>query len=353
MNPVFAALEPSLIREINALKRPGDLDLGLGEPVLPPDPEPFRKAAEWVAQNGCPYTHNLGSDELREAVGTYLKVPKDEVCITHGSQEALYLAFRTALDPENDEALIVEPCYPAYPKICQMEGIRYRTVTLENTFAPDAGTVLKHVTGRTKLIVLSTPCNPTGRIWPRAELEKLKSSGIRILSDEVYRELSYTEFTSALEVQKEALVAGGLSKSHALTGLRIGWLRAPLELMPAVHRCHQLMTTAASTFSQRVALEVLKTPTTQLPAYQERRERLLQSLGSLEVIEPEGAFYLMVKCPRDSLATAKHLLEEHRVVTVPGVAFGAEGWLRLSWAGDPDTVKEGLRKVSQAFQRML
>lgn len=353
MNPVFATLEPSLIREINALKRPGDLDLGLGEPVLRPDPAPFRRAAEWVAQHGCPYTHNLGSDELREAVADYLQVPRQEICITHGSQEALYLAFRAALDPAQDEALIVEPCYPAYPKICQMEGIRYRTVTLENRFAPDAATVLNNVTPRTKLIVLSTPCNPTGRIWPRRELEHLAAAGVRILSDEVYRELSYTDFTSILELDPRALVAGGLSKSHALTGLRIGWLRAPLELMPAVHRCHQLMTTAASTFSQRVALEVLKSPTTHLPAYQERREKLLANLPNLEVVEPEGAFYLMVKCPRDSLTTAKHLLEEHRVVTVPGVAFGAEGWLRLSWAGDPNTVKEGLRKVSQALQRML
>lgn len=117
MNPLIGAVEPSLIRELNARKRPGDLDLGLGEPTLRPEGEPFRRALEWVARHGCPYTANLGQDELREAVARYVGGRPEEICITHGSQEALYLALRVALDPARDEALVVEPCYPAYSAI--------------------------------------------------------------------------------------------------------------------------------------------------------------------------------------------------------------------------------------------
>lgn len=367
MNPRIEGVEPSLIRQVNALKRPGDLDLGLGEPVLRPNPEPFRLAAEWVARHGCPYTHNLGSDELRQAVGTYLGAAASEICITHGSQEALYLAFRTALDPGADEALIVEPCYPAYPKICQMEGIPYRIVGLDPArgFAPDAERVLAAAGPRTRLVALSSPCNPTGRVWPREELAKLAAGldGARILSDEVYRELCFQNpAASALEVSRSALVAGGLSKSNALTGLRIGWLRAPADLMGAVHRCHQLMTTAASTFSQRVALEVFGAGRVgeHRSHYRQRRFRLLELLGSelaLDWVDPEGAFYLMVRIPgqKSSLDVARRLLEEQRVVTVPGIAFGeaCEGWLRVSWAGSPEVVAEGLRRVSRFLARAL
>src|SRR5215217_7926390 len=132
MNPLVTSIPPSLIRAINARKRAGDIDLGLGEPTLRPDAAPFRAAAEWVAEHGCPYTGNAGYEELREMIARRYggsRFPGAAgVCVTVGSEEALYLAIKALLDPARDEVLIVEPCYLAYPKICAMEGVAHRMV---------------------------------------------------------------------------------------------------------------------------------------------------------------------------------------------------------------------------------
>ncbi|MEW6277054.1 MAG: pyridoxal phosphate-dependent aminotransferase [Candidatus Eremiobacterota bacterium] len=358
MNPRLTDLEPSLIRAINARKRPADLDLGLGEPVLAPDPEPLRRATEWLIAHGCRYSPNLGFDDVRAAVGEYLGLPGERCCLTHGSQEALYLALKTALGGPSDEVLVVEPGYPAYAKIARMEGLPVRSVGLDpdRGFQPDAARVLSALRPETRMVVLASPNNPTARVWPRAELDRLVA-GLQdrwLVWDEVYRELCYVAY--ARPDYARTLWVGGLSKCSALTGLRLGWLGAPPELMPLVLRAHQLVTTAASTYAQRVALELLGEGglARQLPAYRERRRLLLEALeeAHLEFVEPEGAFYCMIRVPPErggSLAAAADLLDACRVVTVPGVAFGAEGWIRASWAGEPDTVREGLRRIAERF----
>ncbi len=355
MNPRLTTLEPSLIRELNARKKPGDLDLGLGEPVLPPDPTVLEAALEWVTRNGMRYSPNLGFDEVRAAVGNYVGLSQDRICLTNGSQQALYLALLTALDPEHHEVLIVEPGYPAYAKIAQMLGIQCRSVHLRHPFTPDAHHVLAHVQDKTRAVVLASPNNPTALIWPDQQLQILRT-GLEdrwLIFDEVYRELYYTPTPPARPELDHTLLVGGLSKCASLTGLRLGWLGAPKQLMPLVLRAHQLMTTAASTYAQRVALEILQRNLmgAQRPLYAQKRANLIESLDGLQYIEPEGAFYCLVKIPSrtPSLEVALQLLEQERVVTVPGVAFGAEGYLRISWAGDPDDVRFGLERLQRFF----
>lgn len=363
MNPRFANVEPSLIREVNARKKPGDIDLGLGEPVLRPDMGPLERALAWLGENGCPYTANAGDPALRAAVAAALQVEASRVIITHGSQEAVYLAIRAAIDPARDEVLVVEPAYPAYARICEAEGIPVRRAALsaDDGFAPRAQPVLEALTERTRLVVLSSPCNPTGRTWPRAELAALAAGlpvGCRVLSDEVYRELWYGEPpVSMATLHDDTIVAGGLSKSHALTGLRVGWLVCPPELVGSALRAHQLIATAACTYSQRTALELLSAG---LPSHRDIYAARLPALqaalaeNGLRAVHPDGAFYCLVRLPDglQSLPTALRLIDEHRVVTVPGVAFGAscEGWLRVSWVSEPATVAEGLRRVAAGLQ---
>jgi aminotransferase len=375
MNPVIDTIEPSLIRSINARKRPGDIDLGLGEPRLKPDPAPFEAALRWVEAHGCPYSPNAGFEELRELVAAYLEDPPrgaEGVCVTVGSEEALFLAIKTVVDPARDEVLIVEPCYLAYPKICVLEGIRHRMVALpaETGFRPDAGIVLGAIGPDTRLVIINSPSNPTGRVWPADELEALARglagrSGrpVYLLSDEVYRELYYgaDRPTSISRYYSHTLVAGSLSKSNALTGLRVGWLAGPSEVITAAVKVHQFVNTAASTFSQRVAFELLREPGRlgeQRPWYEQMRRDLLDRAGSngLDVIEPEGAFYSMVRLPPDrpdSLAAAEALLERQRVVTVPGRAFGSsgEGWLRISWVAEREQVLQGVSRIAEEFRR--
>jgi aspartate/methionine/tyrosine aminotransferase len=372
VNPALGGIAPSLIRVLNARKRPGDVDLGLGEPTLRPDARFFDAATEWVRENGCPYTPNAGFEELRGAVAAYALPAGSrraaEACITVGSEEALYLALKAVLDPARDEALIVEPCYLAYPKLCALEGIRHRTVALDGEagFRPDAARVLEALGPRTRMIVLNTPANPTGRVWPEAELRAL-AEGLRarpgppvwVLSDEVYRELVYTPGPAAsiAAFWPHALVAGSLSKSNAMTGLRLGWLAGPEEAVVAATRVHQLVNTAASTFAQVVAMEVFRTPgalAAHRPLYAARLAALagwVEAAG-LPWVAPEGAFYAMVRLPpawaEDSLGAAEALLERHRVVTTPGVAFGdsGEGWLRLSWVAPEDALREGISRIA-------
>jgi aminotransferase len=357
MNPLVTAIPPSLIRAINARKRAGDVDLGLGEPTLRPDPAPFRAAMEWVAEHGCPYTANAGFAELRELIarryGAGRFTGSGQVCVTVGSEEAIYLAIKALIDPARDEVLVVEPCYLAYPKICAMEGIRHRMVALsgEDGFQPRADRVLAQLTDSTRLVVLNSPGNPTGRVWPREELEALarglagRERPVYVLADDVYRELYYTDSppASIAELHPHSLIAGSLSKSNALTGLRLGWLIGPEEVVANAVKVHQFVNTAASTLSQRVAIELFRQPgalESHRPWYREMRGKLLEAgAGSgLTLVRPEGAFYALVRIPPalagDSLALAERLLDEERVVTVPGRAFGesGEGWLRVSWA---------------------
>jgi aminotransferase len=334
---------------------------------------PFEEAQGWVAAHGCPYSPNAGFNALREAIAKHYAYKGlgalENVCVTVGSQEALYVAIKALLDPAADEVLIVSPSYPAYPKICRMEGIAFSLVPLspETGFAPDAEAVLSALSPQTRLVLLASPANPTGRVWPRAELEKLAAGllatqgpAIYVLMDEVYRELNYGTETpfSLSDVYKHTLVANSLSKSHALTGLRLGWLMAPETLMPDIIKVHQFVNTAASTFSQQVALSVFRhwdALGSHRKHYFSKREALLPMLDrhALAYVAPEGAFYCMIQLPEhlapDSTAAAYRLLEDFRVVTVPGAAFDAEGWLRVSWVSENKVLDEGLGRIATFF----
>jgi aspartate/methionine/tyrosine aminotransferase len=376
MNPVLGGIAPSIIRAINAHKRPGDIDLGLGEPTLRPDPRPFDAATAWVREHGLPYTANAGFTELRARIAAYAGLPDraaaENAVVTIGSEEALYLALKAAIDPARDEVLIVEPCYLAYPKLCALEGIRHRMVALDpaDGFRPSAARVLDALGPDTRMIVLNTPNNPTGRVWPESELRALAEGlaarpgePVRVLSDEVYRELWFGDGppVSIGALWPHALVAGSLSKSNALTGLRLGWLVGDAKTIAAATKVHQLVNTAASTFSQVVAMEIFADDanlSAHRPHYAERRA-LLQGLmddAGLRYAPVEGAFYVMIRLPDhladDSLAAAEALLERHRVLATPGTAFGdsGEGWLRLSWVAEEDALRAGIQRIAEFFQ---
>lgn len=374
MNPVLDGIAPSIIRAINARKRPGDIDLGMGEPTLRPDPRPFGAATAWVREHGCPYTPNAGDAKLRARIAAYHAFPDrgaaENVCVTIGSEEALYLAIKTVIDPRRDEVLIVEPCYLAYPKLCALERIRHRMVALDpaDGFRPDAARVLEAVRPETRMVILNSPNNPTGRVWPEAELRALADGlasrplPVWVLSDEVYRELYFGARApvSIGALWPHSLVAGSLSKSNALTGLRLGWLIGDAKTIAAATKVHQLVNTAASTFSQVVAMEVFADAASlaaHRPHYAERRALLagwMEEHG-LDWLPPEGAFYCMVRLPErwaaDSLGAAEALLERHRVLVTPGIAFGqsGEGWIRLSWVAEADALRTGIERIAEFF----
>ena len=367
MNPLVASSAGSTIRALHARRRPTSINLGIGEPTLMPDVAPFERATRWVAEHGCRYSTNAGDADLREAIAAHYAYPgldhADNVCVTTGSQEAVYVAMKALLDPATDEMLLVEPAFPVYAKVAQIEGISLRRVTLGATddFAFDAEQIVAALGPRTRLIVLCSPCNPTGRVISRAAVDRivavLAARGgppVYVLHDEIYREQLYVDDMGEFGRRYPYTIAiNSLSKSNALTGLRIGWVIGPADVMPEIVKMHGWVTSCASTFAQRVAFDVFEHDAlgAQLSWYRGQRAaaRDLAADAGLRFVDPDGAFYLCVEVgARDSLAFCNVLLDEHDVVAVPGNIFAAtlEGWIRTSFVAPPDTLREGLRRIA-------
>jgi aminotransferase len=370
VNPRLAAIEPSLIRAIASKRRPTSIDLGLGEPTLLPQQRFIEAAAQWVAEHGIKYTANAGDAELRARIAERYAYPAmpdaRNVCVTNGSQEAMYVAIKTLLDPARDAMLVVDPAYPAYAKIAQLEGIDVHAVAMpaDTAFAVDVDAILAALTPATRLIVIGSPSNPTGRVLTRAGAERLAAAlGARggepvwVLHDELYRELTYVDDAAAFGAFYPYTIAvNGLSKSNALTGLRIGWTIAPAPLCDEIVKVHAWLTSTASTFGQRVALGIFTEPgalAEQSAWYRAQRAAVLDVLraSTLRYVEPDGAFYVCVQPPglTDSLAAALHLIEHDDVVAIPGRTFGRtlEGWLRLSWVAPVDTFRTGVERIAR------
>ncbi|MBV9028370.1 MAG: pyridoxal phosphate-dependent aminotransferase, partial [Candidatus Eremiobacteraeota bacterium] len=201
MNPRVNEISGSLIREMHARKRPTSIDLGLGEPSLLPNPQHFERALHYVAEHGVKYTPNAGDSELREAIAAHYRYPTmeraDRVCVTVGSQEAMYVALKTLLDPARDELLVVEPAFPSYAKMAALEGVSLRSVEMQakDGFAFDGERIAAAVSARTRAIVLCSPSNPTARVITTAAAEALTRALQRrdgepvwLIHDEIYRE---------------------------------------------------------------------------------------------------------------------------------------------------------------------
>jgi aminotransferase len=368
MNPAITAVGGSVIRAIHARRKPTSIDLGLGEPTLRPNVAYFERAVEWVGEHGCRYSSNIGDDDLRELIAAHYAYPsldnKANVCMTTGSQEAVYLAIKTLLDPARDEVLLVEPAFGVYAKIAQVEGIHLRTVTMnpseECAFDPER--IIAALGPRTRLLVICSPCNPTGRVISKASVAKIAEAllaregpPVYVLHDEIYRELAYVDDVGEFgKVYPYTIAINSLSKSNALTGLRIGWLIAPRDVMPEIVKMHGLATSCASTFAQRVAFEVFaaKDLHGHTAWYTEQRAGALAAARAqgLPAIVPEGAFYLCLDTgAENTLGFVERLLDESDVVTIPGDIFSPalRGWLRTSFVAPLDDIRRGYERIAE------
>jgi len=368
-------IEKSMIRKISDRAKPGSISLGLGEPDLP-TPDVIRSEAIRVIQeeqNG--YTLQAGLPALRERVaGDYpdLKVSPDQVIVTAGSQEALYLTLRTLVQP-GDEVLLPNPGFIAYPMITRMTGgnaVYYR-LPAQNRFGFDLEDFKSRITPRTKVVICLSPSNPTGRALSQRDLQGMaeavtaSGSDAFIVSDEIYRELYYTPErpASISEFYPRTIVVSGLSKSMRMTGWRIGWLAGDEAVIRAALVLHGYVVTCASSISQKAALAAWSSEAAvsrkQMRAiFRRRRDHLLALLRSdlgLPCVTPDGAFYTMVDVSRhgEELRVAEAGLE-HGVVTIPASAFGSEseGFLRISFCADESRLSEGVRRLGEALKSL-
>ena len=368
--PFLRNIEKSPIRQISDRAKPGDISLGLGEPDLP-TPHVIRQAAIRVIaeeQNG--YTLQAGLPSLRERVAAdypEMKLSPDDVVITAGSQEALYLALMTLVQ-SGDEVLIPDPGFVAYPTIVRMAGgipVSYR-MPAATGFSFDAEAFRRSISPRTKVVVCVSPSNPTGRTLSASDLSEiaaaLKGTDVYLLSDEIYRDIYYTEQrpNSASSFYDRTIVISGLSKSMSMTGWRLGWICGDAAVIRAALVLHGYVTTCASTVTQKAALAAWTPEAESARAeirhtFHRRRDFLCELIGrevGLKAVAPDGAFYTMVNVSEygSSLQVAEKLLE-HGVITVPGSAFGTEGegFLRISFCADESKLEEGVGRMKRAL----
>lgn len=359
---------------------PGVVSLGIGEPDFV-TPWHIREAAIYSLEQGrTGYTSNLGSPALRAAiagyVGKHFGVAYDaatEVIVTVGVSEAIDLALRALLDP-GDEVIFHEPCYVSYsPSIALAHGVPVAVGTrAADGFALRAEALAAAITPRSKVLMLNFPTNPTGATMTVGELEAIaelcRRHDLIVLTDEIYSELLYdggrhASIAALPGMRERTVLLHGFSKAFAMTGWRVGYACAPVELTDAMMRIHQYGILCASITSQDAALEALRHGTTEMERmrrdYEGRRNLIVKGFNDLGLPchRPAGAFYVFPDIRPSGLTSqefALRLLREQKVAVVPGPAFGpgGEGFVRCSYAAGLPKIKEALKRTGE-FTRTL
>jgi aminotransferase len=355
------------------------ISLTIGQPDFHTPDHVKQAGIQGIVDNFTSYTHNAGYPELREAASQFVKEkynldynPANEVIVTIGASQAIDCTFRTILD-QDSEVLLPGPVYPGYEPLIRLCGAKPIHIdTRFNEFKLTADLIKPHLTERTRCIVLPYPSNPTGvtlSIEEIAEIaELIKDRDIFILSDEIYSELVFEEKHQSIAtfpgMRQKSIVINGLSKSHSMTGWRIGFLFAPQEVAQHLLKVHQYNVSCATTISQKAAYEALtkgKDDAVKMrEIYHDRKEYVYSRLLKMgvETVKPSGAFYFfpsIEKFGKTSFDFSLQLLEQARVAVVPGDAFSeyGEGYVRISYAYSMEVLKEALDRMEKYISSLL
>lgn len=374
-------IEVSLIRQFDQSisSIPGVLRLTLGEPDFT-TPDHVKEAAKAaIDANKSHYTGMSGLLELRQAASQFVKEkynlsydPETEILVTIGATEALS-ATLTAILEEGDKVLLPAPAYPGYEPIVNLIGAEVVEIdTTENDFVLTPDMLEKAILeqgDKLKAVILNYPANPTGITYSREQIadlaDVLKKYDVFVVCDEVYSELTYTEqphVSIAEFLPEQTIVINGLSKSHAMTGWRLGFTFAPAAFTAQLIKSHQYLVTAANTMAQFAGVEALTVGKDDAEPmkreYIERRDYIIEKMTELgfTIIKPDGAFYIFAKIPadynQDSFAFLKDFAQKKAVAFIPGAAFGryGEGYVRISYATSMDTIKEAMKRLKEYME---
>ena len=374
-------IEVSLIRQFDQSisSIPGVLRLTLGEPDFT-TPDHVKEAAKAaIDANESHYTGMSGLLKLRQAASQFVNEkynlsydPETEILVTIGATEALS-ATLTAILEEGDKVLLPAPAYPGYEPIVNLVGAEIVEIdTTENDFVLTPEMLEKAILeqgNQLKAVILNYPANPTGVTYSREQMaalaDVLKKYDVFVVCDEVYSELTYTEqphVSIAEFLPEQTIVINGLSKSHAMTGWRLGFTFAPAAFTAQLIKSHQYLVTAANTMAQFAGVEALiagKDDAEPMKReYIERRDYIIEKMTELgfKIIKPDGAFYIFAKIPagynQDSFAFLKDFAQKKAVAFIPGAAFGqyGEGYVRLSYAASMDTIKEAMKRLEEYME---
>jgi aspartate aminotransferase len=390
INRISISPTSAVIAEADRYKSRGvDLvDFGPGEPDFP-TPEHIKKAAiRAIEENKTKYTPTAGILPLREAIcawhqrelGSHYE-PKE--CIVNvGGKHSIFNAV-SVLVQSGDEVIIPAPYWVSFPDIVRYAGGKpvHVETSARDEFAVRAAALEKAVTPKTRLMIINSPCNPTGGVVPPEEYEKIlalcRKRGVWLMADECYSHFVYEpnrpySIASAPGAKENVIVIGSASKTFAMTGWRIGYALAPEALVQAMIKLQSQSTSNPTSIAQHAALAAMTGPMDSVPVmlaeYARRRKRVLEGLRAISGVtcaEPGGAFYAFPNVaahlangvsaaqnrPKDSFDLSRQLLEKAHVALVPGEAFGAPGHLRISYATSLERIEEGLRRIERFLHR--
>ncbi|MBE5768882.1 MAG: pyridoxal phosphate-dependent aminotransferase [Clostridiales bacterium] len=387
-------IAPSLTLSIDARAKEmcaAGLDVigfGAGEPDFP-TPEHICDAAKEALDMGLTrYTPAAGTKELRKAICEKLRRDNDmtytygDILVSSGAKQTLYTIFQAILDP-GDEVLIPSPCWVSYPEMVRLAGgVPIFIPADESTnFIPTNRDIASRVTRRTKAIIITSPSNPNGSVWDREQLQFVADLAVShpfyVVSDEIYEKLLYDgrEHLSIAQlgeqIKAQTFLVNGLSKAYAMTGWRIGYVAGPRHEITAMANFQSHSSSNANTIAQHAAVKALlgdqQCVSDMVAQLQIRRDAMYERINQIPGVscrKPQGAFYIMMNIKRllgksyngrvleSSMDFAELLLAEKQVAVVPGCAFEAEGFCRLSYAVSLEKCLEGLDRIEE-FVRML
>ena len=381
VNKNLDKIEVSLIRQFDQSISdvPGIMKLTLGEPdfTTPNHVKEAAKAA--IDANQSHYTGMAGLSTLRQAAADFVKSkynlsynPDNEILVTIGATEALSATLTAILEP-GDTVLLPAPAYPGYEPIANLVGAEIVEIdTTANDFVLTPEMLEKAILEQgdnLKAVLLNYPTNPTGVTYSREQIKDLadvlKKYDVFVISDEVYSELTYNDeshVSIAEYLPEQTILINGLSKSHAMTGWRIGLIFAPAIFTAQLIKSHQYLVTAAATMAQFAAIEALSVGKDDaLPMkveYTKRRDYIIDKMSALgfKIIKPDGAFYIFAKIPagyeQNSFKFCQDFAREKAVAFIPGVAFGkyGEGYLRLSYAASMETITTAMERLKEFME---
>ena len=390
----MSTLSPSLTLAISAkakaMKSAGEsvVSFGVGEPDFN-TPEHIINSAKSALDNGfTKYTPSSGLLPLRKAIcekfqrDNGLTYEPSQIIVSNGAKHSIFNACYAVLE-EGDEVIIPAPYWLTYPEVVKVCGATpvYIDCKKENKFKFSAEDLKKAITPKTKMLIFNSPSNPTGAVYNEEETRAIakvcEEAGIFVLADEIYEKLCYNgvkpfSIASCSEkMQDLTITINGVSKTYAMTGWRVGYLGAPKDIAKAIDSFQSHATSNACSISQYATIEALKSTDEEIQAmvevFDKRRQKLLaliDEIDGVQAIEPDGAFYVMMvvsdlygksyngKVIENSIEFADMLLDAEKVATVPGVSFGADDCVRLSYALSEADLEEGLKRIKKFVSQL-
>ena len=385
MNAISPSLTLAISAKAKAMKAAGEsvVSFGVGEPDFN-TPEHIIASAKAALDNGqTKYTPSSGLLPLRKAICEKFKKDNgldyepSQIIVSNGAKHSIFNACYAVLD-EGDEVIIPAPYWLTYPEVVKVCGgvPKYIECKKENKFKFSAEDLKAAITPKTKMLIFNSPSNPTGAVYSEEEVRAIakvcEEAEIFVLSDEIYEKLCYNgvkpfSVAACSEKMKDlTITVNGVSKTYAMTGWRVGYLAAPKDVAKAIDSFQSHATSNACSISQYATMEALQSPEEEIEAmrkvFDNRRTKLLkliEGIDGVSAVEPDGAFYVMLvvgglygkKCAGKtidgSIAFADALLEKEKVATIPGVSFGADDCVRLSYALSEADIDEGLARIKR------